>query len=115
MIFKFRISPVGRTELVFAMRNQNGHDFNSQIPDVSHVFWLITLMLDPHLIIVLVTSLPLMITITDGLLVFTIVSPSLEFVKNGVVIAVFGGDCSDFRFLVNRGTNCNSLPKGNMI
>ena len=65
--------------------------------------------------IVPVTSLPLMITVRAGLLVSTTSSALLGFVKNVVVVAGFGGDSADFRFSVNRGTNCNSQPKHNMI
>ena len=62
-----------------------------------------------------VTSLPLMTADTTELLVATTTDPLLRFVKNVVVVAGFGGDSADFRFSVNRGTNCNSQPKHNMI
>ena len=65
--------------------------------------------------IVLVTSLHLMIIVTVGVLVSTIVGPLLGFGKNVGVVASFGGDYADFWFSVNWGTNCNSQPKHNMI
>ena len=47
-----RISPVGRTELVSAIRNQKGHGSHSRMPRVSHVRLLMTFTLDPPSIIV---------------------------------------------------------------
>ena len=83
VISKFQISPIGRTELVsairspfFAIHGQNGHGSHSLIPKVSNVCWLITLTPDPPSTIVLGTSLPLTIVVIAGLLVLTIVSPS---------------------------------------
>ena len=114
MISKFWTSSVGCTELVSAIRNQDGHDSHSRIRNVSHIFLLITFTLDPPSMIVSGTSLPLMITITAGLLVSTTVGPSLGFVKNMGVVAGFGGDSANFKLSANRGTNCNSRPKGNM-
>ena len=68
------------------MRKHNGHGSHSQIPNVSHVFLLITFMLNPTLMIAPVTSLPLMTADTTELLVATTTDPLLRFVKNVVVV-----------------------------
>ena len=67
-----RICPVGRTELVFAIRNQKGHGSHSRMPRVSHVRLLMTFTTDPLSIIVPTISLPFTITVIVGLLVSTI-------------------------------------------
>ena len=112
VISKFLISPVGRTELVSTIRNQNGHDSHSWIPSVSHVLLMITFTPDPPSTIVPVTSLPLLINVTIRLLVSTTVGPSLGFVKNVDAFAGFDGASVDFRLSANRGSNCSSLCKG---
>ena len=61
------------------------------MPSVSQVRRMITFTLDPPSIIVPGTSLPLMMTVTTGLLVSTTASPSSGFEKNvGVDSELYG-------------------------
>ena len=112
---KFRMSPVGRTELVSAIRSKNGHGSESLIPNVSHVRWLITFTPEPPSIIVLVISFPLIITIIVGLLMSTTTGPSSRLEKN---VGAGSGFCevnAILRPFVNRGANCSRRPRGSMI
>ena len=112
---RFQMSPVGQTEVVSAICSQNGHGSHSLMPSVSQVHWLITFTLDPPSIIILGTSLPLMMTITVGLLMSTTVGPSSELEKNDGVASKLCGDNANFNPSINLGTNCKSQPSGSII
>ena len=87
---KSRMSPVGQTKLVSAIRNQKGHGSHSGMPKVSQVLLLMTFTPDPPSIIVPVISLPFTITVIVGLLVSTTAGPSSGLEKNVGVGAGFG-------------------------
>ena len=65
--------------------------------------------------IVLGTYFHFMINVTAGLFLSITSDPSLGFVKYVSVVAGFGGANADLRPSVNRATNCNNRPSGNMI
>ena len=74
---------------------------------VSHICWLMTFTLKPSSTIVPGIYLPLIITIITELLVSTTVGPSSG--------SRFSGVNTDLSPSINRGTNCNSRPNGNII
>ena len=86
---------------VSTMHSQSGHGSHSPMPSVSQVHQLITFTSDPPSIIVPSTSLPLMMTVTAGLLVSTTVGPSSEFEKNVGAGSGLCGDNADFNPFVN--------------
>ena len=110
-----RMSPVGRTKLVSAILNQKGHSSQSRIPKVSHVLLLITFTPEPLSIIVPAISLPLTITIIDGLLVSTTAGPSSRLEKNVGAGSGFGSMTVVLSPTVNQGTNCSRLPNHSTI
>ena len=109
------MSPVGRTELVSAILNQNGHGSKSRIPKVSHVLLLMTFIPQPPSIMVLVISLTLTITVIAGLLVSTTPDPSSGFEKNAGPGSRFDSVSVVLSPAVNRGTNFSRRPNGSKI
>ena len=109
------MSPVGRTELVFAILSQKGQGSHSRMPKVSQVLLLMMFTPDPPSIIVPAISLPFTITVIVGLLVSTTAGPSSGLEKNASAGAGFGLLTAAWRSAVNRGTNWSRRANGSTI